>query len=118
MYIFNEFSNVGYLVLRLVVAVIFIYHAWPKLKSPEAMASVMPAKYVRVLGLVELLAGLAIGLGVFMSWAALAIVVVMIGAIYYKVAKWKVPFWSHTSTGWEFDLILLAVGLFLLTNAY
>jgi len=41
----------------------------------------------------------------------------MLGAIYIKISKWHIPFFSQTNTGWEFDFILLAVSLFLLTNS-
>jgi uncharacterized membrane protein YphA (DoxX/SURF4 family) len=120
MYVFNEFSEIGYLVLRIALAIIFVYHAWPKVKNPAAMAGGvgMSVNTVRLIGVVELVGGLAIALGVLMQLAALALIVIMIGAIYYKIQKWKVPFWSQTNTGWEFDFILLAALFFLLTNAY
>lgn len=120
MYVFNEFSAIGYLALRIALAVIFVYHAWPKVKNPAAVASGvgMQVGTVRLLGIVELLGGLAIALGVLMQLAALALIVVMIGAIYYKIQKWKIPFSAHDKTGWEFELMLLAALFFLLTNAY
>ena len=40
----------------------------------------------------------------------------MLGAIYFKIFKWKMPFTSQTSTGWEFDLVLLAAGLVILVK--
>jgi uncharacterized membrane protein YphA (DoxX/SURF4 family) len=120
MYAFNEFSSIGYLALRLVIAVIFIVHAWPKLKHPTGMASGMgwSIEKVRFIGLVELLGSVLIALGVFIQWGALALLIVMIGAIYYKIQKWKVPFTAQDKTGWEFDLLLLSALLYLLTNAY
>lgn len=109
------YHDLGVLALRLVLAVIFIYHAWPKLTNPTAMAAGvgMSAGLVRLLGLVELLAGIGVGLGLFIHWAALAMIFTMLGALYYKIAKWKVSFWSMTNTGWEFDLLILAAAFFL-----
>jgi putative oxidoreductase len=117
---FTQYGNIGWLILRVAIAVIFIYHAIPKLKNPEAMAGGIgfPAWGVRLLGIVELFSGLAIGLDIFTGLVSLLLAVVMIGAIYYKISKWKLPFWSQTNTGWEFDFVLLAVLLFLLTNSY
>lgn len=114
----TQYHDLGLLVFRLVLGIIFVYHALPKLKSPGAMAAGigMPAGAVRLLGLVELLAGVGVILGILVGWSALAIIVAMLGALYYKIAKWKVAFWSQTNTGWEFDLLILAVALFLLTN--
>jgi len=67
-----------------------------------------------VLGLVEFVAGLGLILGLYVQLCALAIAVLMIGAIFMKKFKWKVPFSAHDKMGWEFDLILLAGALMLL----
>jgi len=37
----------------------------------------------------------------------------MLGAIKFKIFKWKTPFTSMGQTGWEFDLINLATALTL-----
>ena len=115
---FLQWNDWGYLLLRLVVAGIFIYHGLPKLKNSKAMGAGigMPAGAVLLIGLVEALGGLAVALGFWIQLAAIGLAVVMIGAIYYKVSKWHVPFYSQSSTGWEYDLILLAVALFMLTH--
>jgi len=120
MYAFNEFAGIGYLLMRLAIAIIFIVHAWPKLKHPDGMAAALgwSREKVRGLGLVEAIGGVLIGLGMLMQWAALALIAVMIGAIYHKVQKWKVPFSAHDKNGWEFDFLILTVLLYLLTNAY
>ena len=68
------------------------------------------------LGIVEGLAGLGLILGVYTQVSALVLSVVMLGAIYMKTMKWKVPFTTMTGTGWEFDLILLAANLFILAS--
>lgn len=99
--------------LRLAVAVIFIFHAVPKLKNPKAMASSMGWSSGQVLGLgiVEFVSALSIVGGVGTRFSALALMVIMLGAIYHKMKKWNVPFSSQSSTGWEFDLILFAANL-------
>src|SRR3989344_9700459 len=100
----------GLLVLRLVVATIFIYHAVPKLKEPKNMASGIgwtPNK-VLALGLIEFVCGLGIAGGIAVQLSAFLLMAVMLGAIYYKMHKWNVPFMAHDKTGWEFDFILLA----------
>src|SRR4051812_20984087 len=115
---FLQWNDLGYLLVRIVVAVVFIYHGVPKLKNSKAMAGGigMPAGAIILLGLVETLGGLAVGLGVWAQLGALGLAIAMIGAIYYKVAKWHVPFTAQDKTGWEYDLILLAVALFILTH--
>lgn len=114
-----QYADSGLIILQLSVAVIFVYHGWPKLKHSKSISAGIgiPPEGVLVLGLVEMAAGLGIGLGVAVQASALALALVMVGAIYYKIKKWKVPFYAQDKTGWEYDLILLAVMIFFLTNA-
>lgn len=110
------YSDSGLLILRLAVAAIFIYHAWPKLKNSKMMAQGMgkSAGFVLTLGLVEFFSGTALVLGVYTNIASALLALVMVGAIYFKISKWKIPFSANDKTGWEFDFILLAANLTLL----
>lgn len=115
---FLQYADTGLIVLQLTMAVIFVYHGWPKLRNSKALAHGMgiPAEGVLLIGLLEVAGGLGIGLGVAVQASALVLTFVMIGALYFKIKKWKVPFFAHDKTGWEFDLVLLAVLVYLLTN--
>ena len=115
---FTSFVDPALLILRLVVAVIFIYHALPKLKDSQSMAKMvaMPAGMVLMLGMMELLAAMALILGVWSQLAALVLAVIMIGALGMKIMKWHVPFGAMDKTGWEFDLILLAASLVIIVT--
>lgn len=99
--------------LRLVVGAIFIYHAVPKLKNPESVASGMGWRKGQVfgLGIIEFVSSFSLIVDIAIKLSALLLSVIMVGAIYHKVNKWKIPFSAHNSTGWEFDLILLAANL-------
>ena len=111
-----QYNDVGLFALRIAVAIIFIYHALPKLQKPEAMAKGMGWSTTQVwaLGLIELTGGLGLFLGIFIQLSALALAADMVGAIYYKAEKWKIGFMAHDKTGWEFDLILLAACIAIL----
>ena len=117
--IFTQYNALSFLLLQLTMAIIFIYHGWPKLSKPAGMVAGMgwSPLVVRVLGAVEILGGLGILLGAYSQLSALVLALIMLGAIYIKISKWHIPFFSQTNTGWEFDFILLAVSLFLLTNS-
>lgn len=110
-----SYSDTGLLILRVVLGAIFIFHGAPKLKSAQAIAKGMgmPAPAVMLLGLTEVVAGVAVILGIYTQIGAALLAAVMIGAIYFKVVKWNVPFYGKNTTGWEFDLILLAGALCL-----
>ena len=74
----------------------------------------MSPSFVLALGLVEFLSAFGLALGVYTSAAAVLLSVVMVGAIYFKMFKWKAPFIAMDKMGWEFDLVLLAANLTLL----
>lgn len=112
----TQYNNVGLLVLRLAVAVIFIYHALPKLKDAKGMAQMvgMPAGMIFMLGAIELLSSVGLVLGIYAQLSALLLAIVMVGATGMKTMKWGVPFAAMDKTGWEFDLILLAANIAIL----
>lgn len=112
-----DYGNYGFAILRLSLAAIFLYHAFPKLKMPGMMAQGMgwPSSAVVVLGLVESLGALSVLLGIYARIGAIALAVVMLGAIYHKMMKWNVPFSAQDKTGWEFDLILFASAVLIAT---
>ena len=111
-----QYNNVGLLVLRLAVAVIFIYHALPKLKNAKGMAQMMgvSAVMVFILGAVEFLSAVGLIIGFYTQLSALLLAIVMLGAILMKTMKWGAPFSAMDKTGWEFDLILLAANIAIL----
>ncbi len=116
MLLFEGLESYGLLVLRVFLGIIFIYHGIPKLKMPEAMAKGMGKStgFVVLLGLAELLAGLALALGFYAEIGALITGLIMLGALYYKIFAWKVSFFAMDKMGWEFDLMLLGASVAVL----
>lgn len=101
------------------MGIIFIYHALPKLTKTQAMASGMGWNRGKVLalGLVEFISAISIIGGIAVKLSALLLLVVMVGAIYFKMYKWKMPFAAQNATGWEFDFILFASALTIYINS-
>lgn len=114
----NQYSDIAFLILRLVIAAIFIYHALPKLKNASEMSRMMgmPVGIIFMLGMVETVSSLGLIFGFYIQIAAFLLSMVLIGAIYFKMAKWHVLFAPMDKTGWEFDLILFAANIILLVN--
>ncbi|OHA17586.1 MAG: hypothetical protein A2836_02635 [Candidatus Taylorbacteria bacterium RIFCSPHIGHO2_01_FULL_45_63] len=114
----TQYNDIGLLILRLTVAIIFIYHALPKLKNAKGMAQMMgmPAGMILMLGGMEAVASLGLVFGVYTQLSALILAIIMLGAIGMKIMKWRVPFAAMDKTGWEFDLILLAASIAILLN--
>jgi putative oxidoreductase len=111
----------GLLALRIAIGGIFIVHGWPKITGARGMAAAMgggEAKPVMVgiftiQGIVEAVGGVLLILGVLTQLVALAFAIIMIGAILLKNTQWKTGFMSRQTTGWEFDLVLLAANFLL-----
>ncbi len=113
-----QYSDVGFFLLRIAIAVIFIYHGLPKLSKAKEMSlgMGMPAWMIFLLGAVEVLASFGLIFGVYAQLSALLLTLVMLGAIFMKVVKWKVPFSAMDKMGWEFDFILLFASIFILLS--
>lgn len=116
MVLIEGFGNFGLLILRVFLGIIFVYHGMPKMKMPGAMGKGMgwSGGSVFFLGFVEFLSGLALILGFYTEIGALLVGLVMLGAIYHKMFKWKIPFSAMDKSGWEFDLILLGAAIAVL----
>lgn len=108
----NMYSAWGALFLQFAVGVIFIVHGWPKLKNTKKMLAIGGTGH----GLVETLGGLALFFSYHVRAVGLAFSIIMLGAIYFKIFKWKTSFTAHDTTGWEFDFALLAISLWFLVR--
>lgn len=107
----NTYSGWGMWFLRFAVGAVFIYHGWPKMKNMKKFFSIGGGLH----GIVEVVAALALIVGWYVREAGLVLAVIMLGAIYMKKFKWKMSF-STMTTGWEFDLVLLAASLYFLLS--
>lgn len=105
--------DLGLFVLRLAVFLVFFYHGMGKLKMPAGMAQGMGwSKWkVMLLGTVETISSVLVLTGFHFRWGAVLLGLVMVGAIYYKIFKWKIKFSASSAMGWEFDLTLLAANI-------
>ena len=111
--------NFALFFLRVAVGTIFLAHGFSKRgmwkMQPSAQMSGGMLTVMRLLSVVEPLGGLAVLLGFLTNWAAVGLGIIMLGAVWLKMAKWKVLFSASDKMGWEFDLIILSVLVALLT---
>ena len=113
----SALEPVGLLILRLVLALIFFHHGYPKIAHSSAGMQAffaqhgLPGYFVYVSGVLEVFGGLLLALGLFTRGAALLL------AIEMGVAIWKV----HSGNGYfavhdyEFPLAMLAGSFALAT---
>jgi putative oxidoreductase len=102
--------------LRVMVAIVFGSSGFNDLKAPRQRAESlgMSVGFTVFLGVAELAGAMGLVAGVLTQWAALGLVLVMLGAIYMKVAKWKIGFWGEKSMGWHYDLLFVVMNLVIL----
>jgi uncharacterized membrane protein YphA (DoxX/SURF4 family) len=62
---------------------------------------------------VEFICALVMLLGVFAQFAAIAIMLLMLGTMRLHIFKWRSPYWA-ASGGWEYDLMLFCFALIIL----
>lgn len=111
-----KYADWGFLLLRIMSAAVFFSSGSAHLKSPVKRAGSLDLSvgFTLFLGWAEVLGALGILFGVLTQWAALGLILVMFGAIFMKVVKWKTGFWGEKSSGWHYDLIFVLINLVIL----
>ena len=105
--------DLGMLLLRLAVGIVFVAHGWAKFADMASTIGFfgqlgMPAILAYVVAAVELLGGLALVVGIYTDLAALLLTIVMaVALVYVKMVTLKMGLLG----GYEFDLVLLAATL-------
>ena len=111
-----RFLPLGLLLLRWMVAAIFIASGWDDLKSPAERAKSIGQSlaFTMFLGVAEVAGGLGIVFGVLTQFAALGLIMIGLGAIYKKIVVWHIGFWGEKTYGWHYDLMLILVNLVII----
>jgi len=112
------FANTVLLLLRLMIAAIFVTSGWSHVtKTEERSKSIGMSKgFTRFLGVAELAGGLGVLFGVLTQIAAAGLILVMLGAIQKKIFVWHTGFWGEKSYGWHYDLMLVIMNLVVIAS--
>jgi len=113
-----RFGDVGLLLLRLMVALVFFDSGRHHLHNPAERAKSIGATtgFTVFLGTAELLGSLGVALGILTQLAAIGLILIMLGAIQKKIFVWKIGFWGGRAYGWHYDLMLLVMNLVIVTT--
>lgn len=114
--LFTRLADVGFLLLRLMVGVVFISSGGNDLRQPgERGKSLGISKgFTLFLGVAEIAGSLGVMFGVFTQLAAIGLILIMLGAIDSKIRVWKTGFWGKKSQGWHYDLMFVVMTLVIL----
>ncbi len=109
----TQFSDLGFLLLRLMVGAVFITSGWSHLKEPEKRGQSigMSKGFTIFLGAAEVAGSLGVMFGVLIQLAALGLILIMLGAIQKKIFVWRTGFWGEKNSGWHYDLMLVVMNL-------
>ena len=112
------YADVALLLMRLLVGLVFVTSGWKHAgDAVERAKSIgMSVGFTRFLGIAEVAGGLGVAFGVLTQWAALGLILIMLGAIQKKIAVWKTGFWGKHSDGWHYDLLFIVMCLVIATT--
>jgi putative oxidoreductase len=108
-----RFTDLGLLLLRLMVGLVFVTSGYHHLKGPAARAKSigMPKGLTIFLGIAEVAGALGVAAGVLTQLAAFGLILIMLGAIQKKIFVWHTGFWGEKGSGWHYDLMLVLMNL-------
>jgi len=111
----SRFTDLGILLLRLMVGLVFVTSGYSHLKDPEGRSKSigMSKGFTVFLGVAEVAGGLGVAAGVLPQIAALGLILIMLGAIQKKMFVWHTGFWGEKSSGWHYDLIFVLMNLLI-----
>jgi putative oxidoreductase len=108
-----RFTDLGVLLLRLMVGLVFVTSGYSALKGPVARAKSigMSKAFTIFLGAAEAAGGLGVAFGVLTQLAAFGLILIMLGAVGKKIFVWHTGFWGEKASGWHYDLMLILMNL-------
>jgi putative oxidoreductase len=108
-----RFTNLGLLLLRLMVGLVFATSGYSDLKDPAARAASigMSKPFTIFLGAAEVAGGLGVAFGVLTQPAAFGLILISLGAIEKKFFVWHTGFWGDKASGWHYDLMFILMNL-------
>jgi putative oxidoreductase len=111
-----RFTDLGLLLLRLMVGLVFVNSGYSHLKDPAARAKSigMSKTFTIFLGIAEVSGALGVAFGVLTQLAAFGLILIMFGAIQKKIFVWHTGFWGGKAYGWHYDLIFVLINLVII----
>jgi putative oxidoreductase len=108
-----RFTDLGILLLRLMVGLVFATSGYNHLKDPEARAKSieLPKSFTIFLGIAEVAGALGVGAGVLTQLAAFGLILIMLGAIQKKIFAWHTGFWGEKTYGWHYEIMFILMNL-------
>jgi putative oxidoreductase len=112
----GQFTDLSLLLLRLMVAAVFLTSGLTHVRDPKGRAKSigMSPAFTMFLGVAEIMGSLGVAFGVLTQLAAVGLILLMLGAIQKKIFVWHTGFWGEKSYGWHYDLMLVLMNLVII----
>ncbi len=109
----GQFTDLSMLLLRLMIAAVFVTSGWTDVKEPKERATSigLSPSFTIFLGVAEIAGGLGVAFGVLTQLAAVGLILIMLGAIQRKIFIWHTGFWGKKESGWHYDLMLVLMNV-------
>jgi putative oxidoreductase len=113
----SVYLDIALLLMRFMVAAVFIWSGVQDLLSPDKRAKDLGINKALtiLLGIAEIAGGAGVALGILTQAAAAGLIIVMLGAIYKKALVWKTGFWGKGNQGWHYEVMIITMNLVILT---
>ena len=110
-----RFTDLGLLLLRLMVGLVFATSGYNHLKDPEVRAKSieLPKNVTIFLGIAEVAGALGVAAGVLTQLAAFGLILIMLGAIQKKIFAWHTGFWGEKTYGWHYEIMFILMNLII-----
>ena len=110
-----RFTDLGILLQRLMVGLVFVTSGYSHLKNSAARAKDigMSKPFTIFLGAAEVAGALGVAFGVLTQLAAFGLILIMLGAIQKKIFAWHTGFWGEKGSGWHYDLMFILMNLLI-----
>ena len=110
-----RFTDLGILLQRLMVGLVFGTSGYSHLKNSAARAKDigMSKPFTIFLGAAEVAGALGVAFGVLTQLAAFGLILIMLGAIQKKIFAWHTGFWGEKASGWHYDLMFILMNLII-----
>jgi len=110
-----RFTDLGILLQRLMVGLVFVTSGYRHLKDPAARSKDigMSKAFTIFLGIAEVAGALGVAFGALTQLAAIGLILIMFGAIQKKIFAWHTGFWGEKGSGWHYDLMFILMNLLI-----
>ncbi len=107
------YEDLGLLVLRIGLGIVFVLHGWQKIKNPGQWAQKLGLAPIFgiLVSVGEFFGGLGILFGFLTQIAAFGPLLVMLGALRYHIFVWKHKFINLEGGSWEYPFFLAIAAL-------